>query len=326
MKVEFYSVRPYEQQRLEALLPEDWVVHFNEAHLGPDTVAQCPAADAVSLFVSDWADAQVLEKLVEKGVRMLMLRSAGFDHVDLAVARRLGMRVGRVPAYSPHAVADHTLALLLTLVRRIHLAQDKVRRADFCLQGLMGFDLNGKRAAVIGLGRIGRLVAQRLQAFGCEVVGHDPYAQVVGVPDVSLEEALEVSDIVSLNCPLTPETRHLLNAERLQKMKPGAVVVNTGRGALIDTAALLDALRSDHLGGAALDVYEFERGLFFEDHRDEGIRDPMLAQLMALPNVVITGHQAFLTQEAVENIARTTVATLQAWAQDPAVAGENFLC
>lgn len=326
MNVVFYSVRPYEQQRLEALLPQDWAVDFNEGHLGPDTVAQCPPADAVSLFVSDWADASVLERLAEKGVRMLMLRSAGFDHVDLAVARKLGMRVARVPAYSPHAVADHALALLLTLVRRIHLAQDKVRRADFCLQGLMGFDLNGKRAAVIGLGRIGRLVAQRLQAFGCEVVGHDPYAQVAGVPNVSLEEALAASDIVSLNCPLTPETRHLLNAEQLQKMKSGAVVVNTGRGALIDTAALLEALKSNHLGGAALDVYEFERGLFFEDHRDEGVRDPLLAQLLALPNVVVTGHQAFLTREAVENIARTTVATLQAWAQDPAVESENFLC
>jgi len=326
MKVVFYSIRPYERVVLEGLLPADWQVAFFEESLSAETVANCPPADAVSLFVSDHADGSVLASLAEKGVRMLMLRSAGFDHMDLFAARKRGMRVARVPAYSPHAVADHTLALLLTLVRRIHLAQDKVRRGDFCLQGLMGFDLNGKVAGVVGLGKIGRLVVRRLQAFGCTVVAHDPYTSLEGVPNLTLNEMLEQVDILSLNCPLTPETRHLLNAERLAKMKSQAVIVNTGRGALIDTQALIDALRKGRLGGAALDVYEFERGLFFEDHREEGIRDGRLAQLMALSNVVVTGHQGFLTREAVQNIERISVATLQAWAHNPDVQGENFLC
>ena len=326
MKVVFYSIRPYERHLLEPLLPSDWSVEFNEGHLGPETVAQCPQADAVSLFVSDVADAAVVDVLADKGVGLLMLRSAGFDHVDVAQARRRGLRVARVPAYSPHAVADHTLALLLTLVRRIHLAQDKIRRGDFCLQGLMGFDLQGRKAAVIGLGKIGRLVVQRLQAFGCEVLGHDPYATLEGVPNLPLDEVLAQADSVSLNCPLTSETHHLLNKTRLETMKTGAVIVNTGRGALMDTSAMLEALKVGHLGGAALDVSEFERGLFFEDHREEGIRDGLLAQLLALPNVVVTGHQAFLTQEAMRNIEQTTVATLRAWAENPTVQGDQFLC
>lgn len=318
MKVVFYSMRPYEQQALQPLLPDDWTVTFEWAHLDAQTVVRARGAEVVSLFVSDQADETVLNQLAAGGTRLLALRSAGFDHVDVALARQLGIEVVRVPAYSPHAVADHTLALLLMLIRRLHLAQDKVRRGDFCLQGLMGFDLNGKTAGVVGLGRIGRLVVQRLQAFGCNVIGFDPHVQVEGIQQVdSLSELLSQCDILSLNCPLTPQTRHLLNRDTLGQMHPHAVVVNTGRGGLIDTQALLAALRSGQLGGAALDVYEFERGLFFEDHRTVGVADGLLAQLMGLANVVVTGHQAFLTQEAVDNIARTTVENIQYWLTHP---------
>ncbi len=320
MKVVFYSIRPYEQQVLAPLCEPNWEATFYFEHLDLNTVQRAEGAEVVSLFVSDLADETVLKRLKAGGTRLLALRSAGYDYVDLEAARALRIQVVRVPAYSPHAVADHTLGLLLTLVRRIHLAHDRVHAGNFCLQGLMGFDLHNKVAGVIGLGKIGRLVAQRLRAFGCEVLGYDPYAAAVeGVELVPLEVLLTRSDIVSLNCPLTSETYHLLNATRLEQLKQGAVIVNTGRGGLIDTQALLSALDVGRVGGAALDVYEHERGLYFEDHSDEGVRDAQLAQLLARANVVITGHQAFLTQEAVRNIATTTVDSIRRFTQGEAL-------
>lgn len=320
MKVVFYSIRPYEQAVLAPLCPSQWEVVFLPEHLDERTAARAAGAEVVSIFVSDVANESVLKQLKAGGTQLLALRSAGFDHVDLDAARALGMRVVRVPAYSPHAVADHTLGLLLTLVRRIHLAHARVHQGNFCLQGLMGFDLHGKTAGVIGLGKIGRLVAQRLLAFGCKVLAYDPYAAPMeGVEQVELAGLLHHSDIVSLNCPLTPETHHLLDEARLSQLKPGAVVVNTGRGALIDTQALLKALDAGSLAGVALDVYEHERGLFFENHEDEGVIDPLLSQLLMRANVVVTGHQAFLTREAVENIAQTTVESIQRFLEGQAL-------
>nr|WP_231887753.1 2-hydroxyacid dehydrogenase [Thermodesulfatator autotrophicus] len=317
MKVIFFSIRPYEEEYLRPLLPPKWKVELIPDFLDETTVEKAKDAQVVSLFVSDKADGPVLEALHSYGVGLLALRSAGYDHVDIEAAKRLGIKVVNVPAYSPHAIADHTLAILLALIRRLHRAHDKVRLGDFDLDGLMGFDLNGKVAGVIGLGKIGRLVATRLKAFGCKVLGYDPYIQPEIVENVDLDTLVAQADIISLHCPLTRENFHMFNEETFKRMKPGAVLVNTARGGLVDTKALLEALKSGQLGGAALDVYEYERGLFFKDHQKEGIKDPYLAQLLGLANVVLTGHQAFLTREAVKNIEETTVRNILEWQKNP---------
>jgi D-lactate dehydrogenase len=244
------------------------------------------------------------------------LRCAGFNNVDLEAADRLGLTVVRVPSYSPNAVAEHTLALMLTLNRKIHRAHNRVRERNFSLDGLVGFDMAGKTAAVIGTGQIGAIVARLLWHLRCEVVAFDPFVNDglvdLGVHYVDLDEALTVGDIVTLNCPLNEHTHHLINAASIAKMKPGAMLVNTGRGALIDTAAVLEALKSGHIGSLALDVYEEEGDLFFEDRSDEILDDDNFARLLTYPNVLITAHQAFLTHEALAAIAGTTLANVTA--------------
>lgn len=298
---------------------------FLEHRLGPATVATAAEAAAVCCFVNDRLDRTVLTRLKESGVRQVALRCAGFNNVDLAAARELGLAVTRVPAYSPHAVAEHTLALLLTLNRKIHRAHNRVREQNFSLAGLVGFDLHGKTAGIVGTGKIGKIVAEILRGFGMRVLAFDPFPDAPwaarhNVSYVAKAELFAQSDVISLHSPLTPDTHHLVNEPTLATMKRGATLVNTSRGKLIDTAALIDALKSGRLGGVALDVYEEEEGVFFEDHSDHVLADDELARLLTFPNVLITAHQAFLTREALGEIARVTVENLRRFA-----AGQPFL-
>jgi D-lactate dehydrogenase len=268
----------------------------------------------VCVFVNDDVSASVLEALSERGTVCVALRCAGYNNVDLEAAARLGIIVVRVPSYSPNAVAEHTLALMLSLNRKIHRAHNRVRERNFSLDGLVGFDMAGKTAAVIGTGQIGAIVARLLWHLRCDVLAVDPYSDDfltdLGVRYVDLDEALSRADIVTLNCPLTDETHHLINDDRLAVMKRGAMLVNTGRGALIDTHAVLRALKTEQIGSMALDVYEEEGDLFFEDRSDEILDDDNFARLLTYPNVLITAHQAFLTHEALAAIAETTLANV----------------
>jgi D-lactate dehydrogenase len=274
--------------------------------------------DVVCAFVNDRLDAEVLMALQHAGVRLVALRSAGYNHVDLEAAARLGLPVVRVPEYSPHAVAEHAVALLLTLNRKIHRAHARVREGNFSLEGLMGFDLYGKTCGIVGTGRIGQVLARILHGFGCRLLAHDPrpndpFATDLGLRYVDLSELYAASDIISLHVPLTPATHHLIDATALQTMKPGVMIVNTGRGALIDTKALIDALKAGHVGSAALDVYEEEEGIFFHDLSDRVLQDDVLARLLTFPNVLVTSHQAFLTVEAMQNIAETTLENIRSF-------------
>ncbi len=287
---------------------------YLDTKLGPDTVELAAGADAVCVFVNDVVDEPVLDRLAEMGIGCVALRCAGFNNVDLAAAEQLGIAVVRVPAYSPNAVAEHTLALILALNRRIHRAHNRVRDGNFALDGLVGFDLAGKTAAVIGTGKIGAIVARLLWHLRCHVLAvdayQDPHLLSLGVEYVGLDEALAQGHIVSLNCPLTAETHHLINAESIERMRRGVMIVNTGRGALVDTAAAIDGLKSGQIGSLALDVYEEESALFFEDRSAEVIDDDVFARLQTFPNVLITAHQAFLTREALDAIATTTLANI----------------
>jgi D-lactate dehydrogenase len=314
--VAFYDTKPYDREhfaRAEGAADLHWV--FHEFHLNGDTTATAHGARAVCVFVNDRVDRVCLEQLAQLGVKLVALRCAGFNNVDLPAARELGLAVTRVPAYSPHAVAEHTVALLLSLNRKIHRAYNRVRELNFSLNGLVGFDLAGRTVGIVGTGKIGRIAAQIFHGFEMRVLAYDPqpaadWAQKAGVEYVPLQRLLAESDVVSLHVPLLPDTHHLLRAETIAPMKRGAVIVNTSRGKLIDTTALIDALKSGHLGGVALDVYEEEEGLFFEDHSGEVLQDDELSRLLTFPNVLITAHQAFLTEEALNEIARVTTGNL----------------
>lgn len=289
-------------------------LRFIEAALDADTVAAATGAQAVCAFVNDRLDAVVLEQLRRVGVRLVALRCAGFNNVDLEAAARLGVAVARVPEYSPHAVAEHAAALVLSLNRKIHRAYARVREGNFSLDGLLGFDLHGCTVGVIGTGRIGRQFLRIMAGFGCRLLAHDPRVdpacEAIGARYVGLAELLAQSDIVSLHCPLTPATHHLIGRRALDAMKHGAMLINTSRGAVIDAGALIGALKSGALGALGLDVYEEEADLFFRDLSDEVIRDDTFARLLTFPNVLITGHQGFFTVEALRAIAATTIANL----------------
>lgn len=316
MKVPFYDAKPYDRpffvkhgegQGIEYL--------FHEFRLSADTAASAGNSPAVCAFVNDTLDHACLERLAASGVRLVALRCAGFNQVDLKAAAALGIRVVRVPAYSPHAVAEHAVALLLTLNRKIHRAYNRVREHNFSLNGLVGFDLHGRTAGLIGTGKIGKLTAQILKGFGMEVLVSDVYpdeswAIEQGVTYTPIEELLRRSDVVSLHTPLTPETHYLINARTLGMMKENAYLVNTSRGGLIDTGALIEALKQKKLGGVALDVYEVEEGVFFEDLSHDVLQDDDLARLLGFPNVLVTSHQGFLTEEALSEIARVTTENL----------------
>jgi D-lactate dehydrogenase len=314
VKVALFSAKRYDRQSFALAGAEDF--SFIEARLDLETVAAAAGHLAVCAFVNDRLDAPVLERLQQLGVKLVLLRCAGFNNVDLKAAARLGLQVARVPEYSPHAVAEHTLALLLTLIRKTHRAFNRVREGNFELDGLLGFDLYGKTVGVVGTGRIGRCVVKVFQGLGCDVLAHDPFPHPdVTAPYVGLDELLTRSRVVLLQCPLTPGTRHLINAERLAQMPRGAVVVNTSRGAVVDTRAVIQALKSGHLGGLAIDVYEEEAELFFADHSDEVLTDDVFARLLTFPNVIVTAHQAFFTEEALGAIASVTLGNLRAFAQ-----------
>ena len=312
-----FSSKPYDRRSFDAANADGAVdIRYHEPRLTSGTASYAAGADVVCAFVNDDLSAEVLEILAATGVRCIALRCAGFNNVDLDAADRLDLTVVRVPAYSPNAVAEHTLALMLALNRKIHRAYERVRDRNFSLDGLVGFDMAGKTAAVIGTGRIGAIVARLLWHLRCEVVAFDPVVDErlveLGVGYASLDEALAVGDIVTLNCPLNEHTHHLVNAESIATMKRGVMLVNTGRGALVDTAAVLDALKTGHIGSLALDVYEEEGGLFFEDRSNEILDDDNFARLLTYPNVLITAHQAFLTHEALAAIAETTLANVLA--------------
>ena len=311
MKVACFSTQVYDREfllRASEDTPLEWT--FFEAKLNPKTAALADKHQAVCCFVNDVLDAETLGILSGLGVASVALRCAGFNNVDLQRCSELHIRVGRVPAYSPHAVAEHTVALLLTLNRRLHKAYNRVREGNFSLEGLLGFDLRGKTVGVVGTGRIGQVVLEIFGGFGCRVLAYDPYPSVDGVEYVELDRLLAESRIVTLHCPLTPETHHLIDEQALERMQAGAILVNTSRGGLVDTRAVIGALKSGHLGGLALDVYEEEGDLFFQDLSDKVITDDVFARLTTFPNVVISGHQAFFTQEALNAISGTTVQNL----------------
>ncbi len=316
LDVAVFDAKPYDREYLAAGAkdtPIEW--HFLDFRLNTQSVAAAAGFRAVCLFVNDKADAITLRQLADQGCQHLALRCAGFNNVDLKVAHEVGLKITRVPAYSPHAVAEHSVALLLTLNRKIHKAFNRVREHNFSLAGLVGFDLYGKSIGIVGTGKIGRIAAQIFRGFGCKVLAYDVredagWAGQTQVEYVSLEELLKKSDIVSLHAPLMPETNRLINAQSLAMMKEGAYLINTSRGKLIETRALIEALKNGRLGGVALDVYEEEEGVFFEDLSDRLLEDDELTRLISFPNVLVTSHQAFLTREALTEIARVTVQNL----------------
>ncbi|MGA9276243.1 2-hydroxyacid dehydrogenase [Ilumatobacter sp.] len=307
-----FSTKPYDRRGFDAEVEGRPIeIEYLETRLDVHTVSLAAGAFAVCVFVNDDVSAPVLEALAAGGTFVVALRCAGFNNVDLDAARRLGIQVVRVPSYSPNAVAEHTIALMLSLNRHIHRAHNRVRDRNFALDGLVGFDMAGKTAAVIGTGKIGMIVARLLWHLRCEVIAvdpfHDEHLTELGVEYVELDEALQRAHIVTLNCPLTDETHHLIDERSISEMRRGAMLVNTGRGALVDTSAVLAALKTGHIGSLALDVYEEEGDLFFEDRSAEIIDDDVFALLLTMPNVLITAHQAFLTTEALAAIAETTI-------------------
>jgi D-lactate dehydrogenase len=313
--IRLFSTKPYDRVGFEAANAAGHQLVFLESRLEPPTVELAAGADAVCAFVNDDLSAVVLEGLRDLHVRCVALRCAGYNNVDLDAAARLGLPVVHVPAYSPNAVAEHTLALILALNRRIHRAYNRVRDGNFALDGLVGFDLAGKTAGVVGTGRIGAIVARLLWHLRCRVLAvdpfHDDHLLELGVEYVDLDRALAESDIISLNAPLTPRTHHLIDAAAVASMRRGVMVVNTGRGALVDTQAVIEGLKSGQIGSLALDVYEEEAELFFEDRSDEIIDDDVFSRLLTFPNVLITAHQAFLTREALAAIAETTLSNVE---------------
>src|SRR3954463_4748983 len=321
-----FDTKAYDREGLERAgvgLDIEW--RFMEFRLKTETALAAQGAAAVCTFVNDAVDAACLEALAKLGVKHVALRCAGFNSVDLNAAKSLGISVTRVPAYSPYAVAEHAVALLLALNRKIPRANNRVRDANFSLNGLVGFDLHGKTAGIVGTGKIGRIAAQILRGFGMRVLAFDVYpspewAQQHGIEYTDAKTLARECEVISLHTPLTPETHHIIRRETLELMKPGVILINVSRGALIDTKALIEALKSGHLAGVGLDVYEEEEGVFFEDLSGKVLQDDDLARLLTFPNVLITAHQAFLTREALAEIARVTVTNLRAFA-----AGSPFL-
>lgn len=319
MKIAMFDTHQYDRESFEATNSDfDHQIRFLEPRLTSETASLARAHEAVCAFVNDRIDKRVLEVLRSGGTRVIALRSAGYNHVDLVAAGQLALPIVRVPEYSPFAVAEHAVALVLALNRKIHRAHARVREWNFSLDGLVGFDLHGKTAGVIGTGRIGRAIAGIFRGFGCRVLAFDvrPDAALVaelGVRYVELPEIYRESDVISLHVPLTPATHHMIDAAALAMMKPGAMLVNTGRGALIDSRALIGALKRGQLGAAGLDVYEEEEGVFFQDLSNRVLQDDVLARLLTFPNVLVTSHQAFLTKEALANIARVTLQNITAF-------------
>ena len=316
MKVAFFSTHEFERQHfIEANAGHGHELVFFEERLSSHTSPLAAGFPAVCIFVPDTLDAATIKTLAAGGTRLIALRTAGFNNVDLAAAEEYGLAVMRVPAYAPQAIAEHAVALIMTLNRRIHLAYNRVRDGNFKLDKLIGFNVAGKTVGIVGTGKIGEALARIMKGFGCEILGYDVYKNPacieLGMRYVELPELLEKADIVSLHCPLTPQTKHLINEKTLESMKPGSMLINTARGAIVDTRAVLEALkRQDRLAYYGLDVYEEEDQLFFQDHSATIIEDDVFERLTTLPNVIITGHQAFLTHEALAQIADVTLGNI----------------
>ncbi len=330
MKIAVFSARAYDRQFMNAAnAMAGHQLCFFDASLERDTCALAAGHEVVCIFVNDTADAFVLEALASGGTRLVALRCTGFNNVDLKAAARLGLKVVRVVSYSPYSVAEHAVALLLTINRKIHRAYNRTRDSNFELDGLMGFDLYGKTVAVIGTGRIGRVFAKIMRGFGCEVLGHDKYPstefEALGARYADLAEIGAKADILSLHCPLTPETHHIVNAEMLTRLKRGALLINTSRGGLVQTEAVVEALKSGQLGGLALDVYEQEADLFYRDWSSTVVSDDVFERLLSFPNVIVTGHQAFFTREAISTICQTTIDSVSEFASGRALTNELCL-
>lgn len=313
MKIAFFDTKPYDREYFtEAALKYGFPVKFFEPKLNADTVGLTKGFDAVCVFVNDTLDETVIDRLAENGVGLIALRCAGFNQVDLRAAYGK-VRVVRVPAYSPYAVAEHAMAMLLCMNRRLHKAYQRTREFNFSLNGLTGFDLYGRTVGVIGTGKIGKVFSDICRGFGMRVFGYDRFQTDPKTEYVSLDTIFRESDVISLHCPLSPETYHLIGRRAFSEMKKGAILINTSRGALIDSEDLVIALKEGKLGAACLDVYEEESELFFEDNSDQIVHDDVLARLLGMPNVLVTSHQAFLTDEALTNIAETTCANIHAY-------------
>ncbi len=327
IKVAFFDAKEYDIQSFTKVTESNPKVEFKflETKLTEDTADLAKGFDAVCVFVNDTVRANVIDKLYEYGVRLIALRCAGYNNVDVEKAYGR-IHVVHVPAYSPYAVAEHAAALLLTSVRRIHKAYNRTRDFNFSLNGLTGFDLHGKTAGVIGTGKIGRIFLGICRGFGMNVIAYDAFpAKDSDIEYVSLEELLERSDIISLHCPLTDQTRHMIDAAAIARMKKGVVILNTSRGALIDAEALLEGIKARKIGAACLDVYEEEADIFFEDRSGHILNDELLARLLSMPNVIVTSHQAFLTEEALGNIAETTVRNILSCFENDGMC-DNELC
>ena len=311
MKLAFFDTKSYDIPGFDRYAtPAGIEIKYYEPNLNRDTVSLAAGFDAVCVFVNDTVDAEVVEKLYQLGVKAIVLRCAGFNNVDIKACERK-LRVFRVPAYSPHAVAEHAMALLLTINRRTHKAYIRTREFNFSLQGFAGFDLYGKTVGIIGTGKIGRVFADICKGFGMNILAYDKYpADGSGLNYVDLPELFAKSDIISLHCPLTEDTHHLINADSIAMMKTGVTIINTSRGALVNTEDLINGIKEKKVGAACLDVYEEEGDLFYEDFSGHIVQDDKLVRLIAMPNVIVTSHQAFLTNEALDNIAATTVNNL----------------
>lgn len=326
MQVAVYSAHKFEKSFLETAC-HGHTLRFLETRLTPDTVLLAKGCDAVSIFVNDDGSAPVLRMLENIGIRYVALRSAGFNHVDVNEAKALGIRLARVPEYSPAAIAEHTVALMLVLNRKLIKAHNRVRDLNFSLDGLTGFDMVGKTVGILGTGKIGRVVTRIMHGFGCKILAYDPYVdheleKQYGVQYTDAMTLFRQSDIITLHLPLTPESKYIINKEAIDAMKPGVMLINTSRGGLVDTKEVIVGLKSGKIGSFGIDVYEEEGGLFFEDHSDSILQDDVIARLMTFQNVMITSHQAFLTHEALTNIAETTADNLDCWSKGETPEGE----
>ena len=328
MKVAVFSTKRYDREYLDAANAcSGHRITYYDAPLEPDTAALANGCEVVCIFVNDKADAKVLDLLARGGTRLLALRCTGFNNVDLQAAAHLGIKVVRVVSYSPYSVAEHAVALILAINRKIHRAYNRTRDSNFSIDGLMGFDLHGKTVAVIGTGKIGQVFARIMIGFGCEVIGFDkfpsPDFEALGGRYAEKGEIGGNAHIISLHCPLTLETKYIVNAECLSRLKRGALLINTSRGGLIDTEAAIESLKSGQLGGLAIDVYEQESDYFFRDLSGTNISDDVLLRLIAFPNVIVTGHQAFLTQEAITTISETTINSINEFAAGKPLSNET---
>lgn len=330
MKVMLFGTQPYDRESFERVKDAyGFEICYHRSHLNANNAILAQGAEVVCIFANDAVNANTIRQLASQGVKLIALRCAGFNNVDLKAAVRYNVRVVRVPAYSPHAVAEHAVALMMALNRKVHRAYWRTRDSNFSLRGLMGFDMYGKTAGIIGTGKIARQLIHILKGFGMDILAYDPhpdreYAVSEGITYVPLCELYDRSDIISLHCPLTDETRYMISDVAIARMKPGVMIINTGRGQLIHTEALIDGLKENKVGAAGLDVYEEEAAYFYEDLSDRVMDDDILARLLSFNNVIVTSHQGFFTREALDNITRTTMENIKEFADGRSL--ENEVC